>query len=83
MYINFKVFEEYLLELKHAWTDKRADRQTNRIHKHFSTSLKNVKSNRWCILLSPQVGNTYLTFFIKLNVAYLENEEMQILMDSG
>ena len=38
--INFKTFEEYLRELERAQTD----RQTNRMHKRFSTFLKNVNN---------------------------------------
>ena len=35
------IFEEYIPELGHERIDR--DRQTNRVYKHFSTELKNVK----------------------------------------
>ena len=40
-YKNFKTFEKYLRELKRA--DRQVDRQTNRVHKKFSTLLECVK----------------------------------------
>ena len=42
---HFQEFEEYLQELERGMSDKRTDRQTNRLHKHFSTSLPSVKNN--------------------------------------
>ena len=43
--INLKTFEEHSRELERAQTD----RQTNRMHKHFSTLLETVKKKE-CIM---------------------------------
>ena len=43
--MHFKIFEEYLQELECAQTDRRTGRQTNRMHKHFSTLLGSVKKD--------------------------------------
>ena len=37
------MFEEYLRELERAQTDGQTERQTNQMHKHFSTLLESVK----------------------------------------
>ena len=44
--INFTTFEEYLRELEYAQTDGQTERQTNQMHKHFSTLSENVNNVR-------------------------------------
>ena len=49
-YINSKIFENYIWELKLSKPDEQTgittERQTNQMHKHFSTLLKYVENGK-------------------------------------
>ena len=44
---NFQDFEEYIRKLKPEQADRKSDRQSNLMHKQFSTLMESVKKPGW------------------------------------
>ena len=66
--MNFTTFHEYFQKLVSSQRDGQTDRQTNRLHKHFSSLLESVKNSKNITILKNNTNHISITVYAKENI---------------